>query len=93
MVYNCCDVTLLTLTLTLTTHACTCVNDLRDVCLGRHEQDDVVERYGADEVEEEPGLQVVLGDLARVQDDLVREVIGDDSCNTDSLAISQTDIS
>ena len=49
--------------------------DLRDIGLGREQQDDIVERHWADEVQEEPGLQVVNGDLTWFQDDLVRKVV------------------
>ena len=55
--------------------------ELREVGVGRKKQDDVVERNGADKVEEEPRLDVVLGNLARLQDDLVGEIVGDDTCS------------
>ncbi len=69
----------------------TCVNELSDVGLGREEEDDVVERDGADQVEEEPRLQVVQRDLLRLQDDLVREVVRDDSCNNKMSIVTHDD--
>ena len=59
------------------------MNELSEVSLRWEEEDDVVEGDGADEVEEEPGSQVMLGDLLGIQDDLVGEVICDDTYTTD----------
>jgi len=47
---------------------------------GGEEEHDVVERNGTDEIEQEPSLEVVLGDLTRVEDDFVGEIVGDDTC-------------
>jgi len=57
------------------------VYELCEVGVGREKQDDVVERNGADEVEQEPRLDVVLGNLARLEDDLVGKIVGDDTCS------------
>ena len=61
--------------------ALTGVQQLCDVGGGGEQQDDVVERHGADEVEEEPRLEVAFGDLPGLEDDLIREVVRDDPCN------------
>ena len=50
--------------------------ELSDACVWRDEEDDVIERNGTDEVEEEPGPHVMHGDLARLEDDLVCEIVG-----------------
>lgn len=44
-------------------------------------QEDVVERDRADEVQEEPGLQVVLGDQLGIEDHLFGIVLLHDPCN------------
>lgn len=62
--------------------------ELRNVGIGREEQDDVVERNGADEIEQEPRLEVVLGDLARLEDNLVSEIVGNDTCNAEAGALA-----
>ena len=76
----------------------TCVNELRDVSVGREEQDDVcsvqqddvVEWNGADEVQQEPRLDVVDGDLPRLEDDLVGEIVRDDTCTTTTTTSSSS---
>jgi len=47
---------------------------------GGEEEHDVVERHGADEIEQEPRLEVVLRDLTRIENDLVGEIVSDDTC-------------
>ena len=64
------------------------MNDLRDVGLWREEQDDVVERDGADEVEEEPRLDVMLGNLTRLQNDFIGEVVRNDTYNNIDTQVS-----
>ena len=51
------------------------MNELGDVGIRREEEDDVVQWDGADEVQEEPRLQVVLGNLPRLQDYVVCKVV------------------
>ena len=76
----------------------TCVNELRDVSVWREEQDDVcsvqqddvVEWNGADEVQQEPRLDVVDGDLPRLEDDLVGEIVRDDTCTTTTSSSSSS---
>ena len=51
------------------------VNDLRDAGVRRDEQNQVIERYGADEVQSEPRLQIMHGNLARLEDDFVGEIV------------------
>ena len=58
----------------------TCVDELREIRIGREEEDDIVEWDGADEVEEEPSLEIMDGDQPWVEDDLVGEIIGNNSC-------------
>ena len=48
-----------------------------------HQQEQVVERYAGEEVDEEPGAQVVFGDHFRLQDDLVHVVVLEDACRKD----------
>ena len=60
--------------------------ELSNVGVGREKQDDVVERNGADEIEQEPRLEVVLGNLARLEDDLVSEIVGNDTYNAEAGA-------
>ena len=55
----------------------TCMEELADVFLGVPHDEDVVHGHRADQVEEEPGLDVLPGDQLGVQDDFVREVIED----------------
>jgi len=64
------------------------VYELRNVGIGREEQDDVVKRNRADEIEQEPCLEVVLGYLTRLEDDLVSEIVGNDTCNAEAGAIA-----
>ena len=49
--------------------------ELGDAGVWRDEEDEVIEREGADEVQQEPRPQVMFGDLLRLQNDVVREVI------------------
>ena len=56
----------------------TCVEQL--VHLGVPHEEDVVHGHAAYQVQHEPALHVVLGDLLGVQDDLVGEVVDYDAC-------------
>ena len=58
------------------------VQEVTEAGVGREEQDEVVERDGADEVEQEPGAHVASSDLVRLQDDLVRKIVRYDTCPT-----------
>jgi len=64
-------------------HARTCaltgVYQLTKVGVRREEQDEVVERDWADQIQQEPWSQVASGDLVRFQYDLVGEIVGNDS--------------
>lgn len=51
------------------------MDELCDVRIWREEEDDVVQWDGADEVQEEPRLQVMFGDLPRLQDYVVCKVV------------------
>ena len=59
------------------------MHELCDIDGGPEQEDDVVERHGADEVQEEPRLEVTSRDLARFQDNLVGEVVRYDACMND----------
>ena len=60
------------------------VQELTETGVGREEQDEVVERNGADEVQQEPGPHVAPRYLVRLQDDLVGEVVRYDACTSAS---------
>jgi len=59
---------------------------LSEIGIGREKQDDVVERNGADEIEQEPRLEVVFSNLTRLEDDFVSEIVGDDTCSAPAEA-------
>lgn len=62
--------------------------ELSEIGVGREQQDDVIERNGTDEVEKEPRLDVVFSDLARLEDDFVGEIVGDDTCGAATVGIA-----
>lgn len=48
------------------------------------DEEDIIQRYGADQIQEEPGADVMAGDQLGVQDDLLRVVLMHDAlsdCN------------
>jgi len=61
------------------------VQQLTETGVGREEQDEVVKWNGADQIQQEPRPYVAASYLVRLQDYLVGEVIGYDTC-TNSIA-------
>ena len=55
------------------------MHHLRDVGVGRQRQDDVVERNRTNEVDEEPRSEVVSRDRYRLHDDVLHELVRDDT--------------
>ena len=56
------------------------MQQLRDVGCGGEQQDDIVERHGTDEVQEEPRFEVAFRNLPWLEDNLVGKVVRYDPC-------------
>ena len=62
------------------------MQQLTEAGVGREQQNEVIERDGADEVQEEPRADVASSDLVRLQDDLIGKVISNDTYNRSSCS-------
>lgn len=74
---------MITLPIGRSVHLCaivTCVEELVKVRLGVPHQEDVVHRDAAQQIQEEPALHVVLGNLLGIEYNLVRKVVQNYTC-------------